>query len=119
MKLALVKITLLALLLPLSTSLAQTPSLKTVSDSIKVSTSSVDSLFVKGWETCTIWFSGTDGWVKLGAPLADTTRWAEKDWIFLRESDRIIYGLSDPQLRRMEFKGTQEGTLFMLGTKKR
>ena len=87
-------------------------------DSIAVTTSAQDSIWYSQnsmWQQVTFWFDGTAGYYKAAAP--DTGSMSSRYWIYLREHEAITFGPAT-KLRRLQFKGAGNGTIYMTGYKK-
>ena len=87
-------------------------------DSIAVTTTAKDSIWYSQntmWQQITLWFDGTAGYVRIAAP--DTASFDSRFWMYLREHEYMTIGPAT-KLRRLQFKGVGNGTIYMVGYKK-
>jgi hypothetical protein len=82
-----------------------------------VTVTAVDSTFAYRWEQCQFWFSGCDGYVRIGAP--DTTSWSSRTWTKVADGQIITIDYRTPFVKQSFKSVSGAGRLYRVGIKRR
>lgn len=82
-----------------------------------VTATATDSTFSQRWEQCQFWFSGCDGYVRIGAP--DTTSWSSRTWLKVADGQIITIDYRTPFLKQSFKSVSGAGRLYRVGIKRK